>query len=295
MHTALIRQCLIAGLLLIGGRSGNASAEDGSATELWHLSISPDQPTVSFVEGLVLPGPAEAQAGDAAEAGRVRRAVGEYLRQVEEIERHAAEERASARARLLEALGQEVSGAPIRMEPGLIGGSTINGEKAGIVYHYHHGRLLAAEQIRSRFHGADAPLPSVRIELVGYVNVPRDMTVKIWHAAGGVNGDHGELSIDDHLIGTVGDDLAKNVIYLVTLPQGTHRVKWVLTGGLFQNNLLRFEDPQSEALLSVFHDVRQREAAGADTAREIVEGDHDPAEWSIAVDPRAWRWDMIGE
>ena len=157
---------------------------------------------------------------------------------------------------LQEALGAPVSLLPTRKEPGLIGGSTIDGEKAGIVYRYHHGRLLAADDIRSRFHAGEQPFPDVRIELAGYVDVPRDMTVKIWHAAGGVSNDHGELKIDDRLLGTVGDDLAKNVIYVVKLPQGTHRVRWVLTGGVFQNNLLKFEDPQSGALLEVFHEAR---------------------------------------
>jgi hypothetical protein len=231
---------------------------------------------------------------DAAAGSLLRRAVADYLQQVDEIEHRAAEERASARARLQAALGEDVSTLPTQNAPGLIGGSTINGEKAGIVYHYHHGRLLSAEQIRSRFHGADQPLPGVRIELVGYVHVPRDMTVKIWHAAGGVNNDHGELAIDGRLLGAVGDDLVKNVIYVVELPQGAHRVRWMLTGGTFQNNLLKFEDPQTGTLLEVFHDAGQREASGVDSAREFVEADRDPAEWSIANDPRAWRWDVIG-
>jgi hypothetical protein len=107
--------------------------------------------------------------------------------------------------------------------------------------------LLAAEQIRSRFHSAEPPFPDVRIELVGYINVPRDKTVKIWHAA----------------------------------------------GGTFQNNLLKFEDPQTGHLLDVFHEAGQRQASGVDSAREIVEADRDPGEWSIAVDPRQWSWEVV--
>jgi hypothetical protein len=294
MNTIFLRLFPTAGLVLLCAASGTASADDGDPIELLWPRVTSGESQVRFVEAIEFL-EATAAPRDAAAENRLRRAVADYLQQIDDIEYRAAQDRASARARLQAALGEGVSALPIHNEPGLIGGSTVNGEKAGIVYRYHHGRLLAADQIRSRFHGADAPFPDVRIELVGYVNVPRDMTVKIWHAAGGVNNDHGELTIDDRLLGTVGDDLVKNVIYVVKLPEGAHRVRWVLTGGVFQNNLLKFEDPQTGNLLDVFYDAGQREVSGADSAREVVDADRDPSEWSIAGDPTAWRWEVIGD
>jgi hypothetical protein len=285
----------MAGLLILCVSSGKVTADGGDPVDALRQSVPAEESPLRVAEVLEFRDLIVAPQHDAAAADRLHRAVADFLQEVEEIERRAAQERADAAARLKQALGAPVSLLPTGNEPGLIGGSTINGEKAGIVYRYHHGRLLAADDIRSRFHGSEPPFPGVRIELVGYVNVPHDMTVKIWHAAGGVNGDHGELTIDDRLMGTVGDDLPKNIIYVAKLRQGTHRIRWVLTGGLFQNNLLKFEDPQTGALLEIFHDAGQREASGADSARDIVEADRDPAEWSIAVDPTAWRWDMIGE
>jgi hypothetical protein len=285
----------MAGLLVLCVPSGRVAADDGDPIEVLRQSVAAEESPLRIAEVLEFRDLIVTPQHDAAAVDSLHRAVADFLREVEEIDRRAAQERADAAARLKQALGVPVSLLPTGNEPGLIGGSTINGEKAGIVYRYHHGRLLAADDIRSRFHSAELPHPDVRIELVGHVSVPRHMTVKIWHAAGGVNNDHGELTIDDRLIGTVGDDLVKNVIYVVKLPQGTHRVRWVLTGGTFQNNLLKFEDPQTGDLLEVFHDSGQRGASGADSAREIVKADRDPAEWSIAVDPTAWRWDMIGE
>ncbi len=278
---------------LLGVSTGTVGADGPGG--LLRQTLPADETPLKVVEALeVLVVPA-APLRELAPHDRLRRAVQDYFREVDEIDERAARERASARARLLAALSDDSLTLAKQVTPGLIGGSTVNGEKAGIVYLYHHGRLLAADEIRSRFHGADAPFPDVRIEMAGYVQIPRDMTVKIWHAAGGVNNDHGELSIDDRLLGTVGDDLVKNVIYVVKLPHGAHRVRWVLTGGLFQNNMLKFEDPQTGELLEVFHDSGQRSATGADSAREIVEVDRDPAEWSIAIDPTAWRWEGVGE
>lgn len=294
MPSLFTRSISVGGLLLFCTWCRSIPADGDNPLGVAGQTYPRVESPLKVVEGLEHLDVTAASLRDASAEGRLRRAVADYLREVDGIEQRAAQQRADARARLHEALGTGLSSLPTRNEPGLIGGSTINGELGGIVFRYHHGRLLTAEEIRSRFHGGEPPFPDVRIELVGYVEVPHDMTVKIWHAAGGVNNDHGELTIGDHLLGTVGDDLVKNVIYVVRLSQGAHRVRWVLTGGTFQNNLLRFEDPQTGTLLDVFHDAGQREASGADSAREIVVADRDPAEWSIAVDPRQWSWEPTG-
>jgi hypothetical protein len=135
----------------------------------------------------------------------------------------------------------------------------------------------------------------VSITLLGQVEVPREMTVKVSQAAGGVNGDHGTLFIGDRQLGQVGDDTAKAEVYILTLPAGVHPVRWVLTGGTFQNNLLKFEDPNSGELLRVFYDDAQRRLSGAADAREGVEAAADPAEWLKAMGPAHWRWVPLGK
>jgi len=166
---------------------------------------------------------------------------------------------------------------------GLIGTAQKNGEATGVAYHYPHGKVFPAGLIRGRFHDDEKDLPNVRIELVGYVEVPREMAVDIFHAAGGVNGDHGTLHLDGRQLGQVGDDTVKNVIYRRTLPQGIHEVRWVLTGGLFQANLLKFQDAEGGKLLTVFHTPAQREETGAAKAAEIVDAQGDVEGW-----PHPW-------
>lgn len=154
---------------------------------------------------------------------------------------------------------------------GLIGTAQKNGEATGIAYHYPHGKVFPPALIRERFHDGEQELPSVRIELVGYVEVAEETTIDIYHAAGGVNGDHGTLYIDDRQLGQVGDDTVKNVIYTLTLPKGTHEVRWLLTGGTFQANLLKMENVKSGELLTLFHTQKQREETGASKAVKTID------------------------
>jgi hypothetical protein len=171
---------------------------------------------------------------------------------------------------------------------GLIGAAQRNDEPIRIAYHYPHGRVFPPELIRERFHDGEQDLPAVRIELVGYVEVPRETTVDIFHAAGGVNGDHGTLYLDGRQLGQVGDDTVKNVIYTRTLPAGAHEVRWVLTGGLFQPNLLRFQDAKTGELLHMFHTAEQRETSGAAQADKIIDAQGAVAGWPPATDSKAW-------
>jgi hypothetical protein len=226
----------------------------------------------------------------------VRQAVRQYLEQIGEIEQRAAQAKKDARAKLLDALGEQ-SSEPAKQSqqstPGLIGAATIEGEPSGIAFHYEHGKLFPRELLWERFHQSSEGrihFPNVTITLLGNVEVPQEMTVKVSHAAGGVNGDHGTLFVGDRQLGQVGDDTAKAEVYLLSLPAGVHPVRWVLTGGTFQNNLLQFEDPATGQVLRVFCDANQRRQTGAAEARENVEASADPSEWLKAVGPGYWRW-----
>jgi hypothetical protein len=176
---------------------------------------------------------------------------------------------------------------------GLVGGTLVNGKKSGVAFHYLHGKVFPPEMIRDRFHDPGTPLPAVSITLVGYVNVPSNMTVKIWHAGGGVNGDWNALYVDNRLLGKVGDDLKKNMIYVTQLKKGVYQVRWVLNGGTFQHNLLKFEDPESGKLLTLFHTGLQRTGTGASTADELVEAASDKTGWPLATSPKGWTLETI--
>jgi hypothetical protein len=172
--------------------------------------------------------------------------------------------------------------------PGLIGVAQKDGEPTRIAFHYPHGKVFPPDLIRERFHDGEKNLPSVRIELVGYVEVPRETTVDIFHAAGGVNGDHGTLHLDGRLLGQVGDDTVKNVIYTRTLPKGIHEVRWLLTGGVFQANLLKFQDAKTGDVLPVFHTAKQRKQTGAAKAAKTIDAQGAIEGWPPATDSKAW-------
>ena len=187
---------------------------------------------------------------------------------------------------------------PLPETPGLIGAALMGGEHSGFVFHYEHGKLLARELIWDRFHKESEGRvyrPGISITLLGYVEVPHAMTLKVHHAAGGVNEDHGTLFVGERQLGQVGDDTAKAEVYILNLPAGIHPVRWVLTGGTFQNSLLKFEEAQSGEMLRVFHDAVQCEESGAAHARELVEANADPTEWLQAVDASHWHWVPLGE
>ncbi|HEX5106296.1 MAG TPA: hypothetical protein VFV87_20895 [Pirellulaceae bacterium] len=224
------------------------------------------------------------------------RAFDQYLHEIDQIERQAAQSKAEARARLLDALGLKGAFPPAQAQkatPGLIGTAIVDGRPSGVAFHYEHGKLFPRELVWDRFHkqvDGQTYFPDLNITLVGHVEVPHEMTAKVSQAAGGVNSDHGTLFIDDRQIGQVGDDTAKAEIYLLTLSAGIHSVRWVLTAGTFQNSQLKFEDPRTGELLKVFYDEVQRRETGAADAREWVEAAADPSEWVKAMGPNHWRW-----
>lgn len=183
--------------------------------------------------------------------------------------------------------GDEAGSAVDERTPGLIGLAHKDGHPTRIAYHYPHGKVFPAELIRSRFHNGETEWPSLEIALVGYVEVPHEMAVDVYHAAGGVNRDHGTLFLNSHRVGQVGDDMAKNVVYTLTLPQGMHEIRWVLTGGTFQTNLLKFQAAKTGDLLNVYHTARQRDETGAAQAAKTIHA-HGTVEGWPPVDPKSW-------
>jgi hypothetical protein len=170
--------------------------------------------------------------------------------------------------------------------PGLIGVAVKDGQATGIGYRYRHGDVFPPELIRSQFHDEGTPFPEVQIELVGYVEAAKEMRVDVYHAAGGVNRDHGTLYVDGRKIGQVGDDTVKVVIYPLTLSQGQHEVRWVLTGGTFQPNLLKFQDAESSKLLPMYFTSKQRKETGAAKATSIIKAKGHVDGWPPA--PNSW-------
>ena len=185
------------------------------------------------------------------------------------------------------ARGDEAGSAVEKRTPGLIGLAHENGDPTQIAYHYPHGKVFPADLIRSRFHDGETELPSVEIALVGYIEVPHEMALEVYHAAGGVNCDHGTLFLDGNRIGQVGDDTAKSVVYTLTLSQGTHEIRWVLTGGTFQTNLLKFQAAKTGNLLNVYFTAKQREETGAAKAATTIDAQGTVEGWP-PVDPKDW-------
>lgn len=173
---------------------------------------------------------------------------------------------------------QQSSGDDKRVS-GLIGTAQKEGEATRIAYHYPHGKVFPPALIRGQFHDGEQNFPSVQIELVGYVEVPEDTTIDVYHAAGGVNLDHGTLFIDERKVGQVGDDMAKFVIYTLTLSKGTHQVRWLLTGGTFQANLLKMQNARTGELLSLFHTAKQRDQTGASKAVKTIDAQGEVEGW----------------
>lgn len=131
------------------------------------------------------------------------------------------------------------------VEPGLIGRATGDGKDTGVIFRYPHARVFHRDQIPLEVYDHNR----FQISLEGFLEVPRDMTVKVWLAGGGVSHDVNWLYVDGKEIGSTGDNRGKNYNYELPLLKGRHQVKWLLTGGTFRSNILVFLDPQSGQLL----------------------------------------------
>lgn len=131
------------------------------------------------------------------------------------------------------------------LEDGLTGRATGDGKDTGVIFRYANGRFFHRNQVPAEVLDHDR----FQITLEGFVDVPRDMTVKVWLAGGGVSHDVNWLYVNGKEVGSTGDDRGKNYTYDVPLLKGRHKVRWLLTGGTFTNNILVFLDPQSGELL----------------------------------------------
>jgi hypothetical protein len=177
---------------------------------------------------------------------------------------------------------------PLRPGPGLIGRTFLDGKDVGIVFRYEHGKVFRHELVERKFaEKLDRPLPHRGLEVIlrGRLHVPREMTVHARHAGGSVSHGIQTLWINGLEIGSVGDNTRKSEVYRLTLEAGTHRVKWVLRGGRFGNNLLQFEDPQTGKPLSLTFSAEDLKEVGKVSARDVAEAVSEERGWPI---PQGW-------
>ena len=91
------------------------------------------------------------------------------------------------------------------------------------------------------------------------------------------------------MIGTVGDDTYKNVIYVLTLEAGIHPVRWDLTGGYFRHNLLKCENPQTGVLLRLTH----TQSPNSKNEHRQIDACKPLKSWKTAITPSQWRWEVV--
>jgi hypothetical protein len=176
----------------------------------------------------------------------------------------------------------------VRPGPGLIGRALLDGKDVGIVFRYAHGKVLRHELVERAFaHRLDRPLPHRGLEVVlqGRLHVPRRMTVRARHAGGSVSFGVHTLFVDGREVGSVGDNTQKSRVHELPLGAGTHRVKWVLRGGRFGNNLLRFEDPDTGEALPLAFAAEDLKAAGKFAAGDVANAASEERGWPI---PQGW-------
>ena len=122
------------------------------------------------------------------------------------------------------------------MEPGegLIGRTLIDGKDIGMVFQYEHGKVIRHEVLEKQIvEKLDVTMPARGIEVVlqGQLRLSEKKTVRVRQAGGSVSHGVHTLYVDGQEIGSVGDDRQKSGVYELNLAEGTHTVKWVLTGG----------------------------------------------------------------
>jgi hypothetical protein len=171
--------------------------------------------------------------------------------------------------------------------PGLIGRTLLEGKDLGIVFRYEHGKVFRHELVERKYaEKLDKGLPHRGLEIVlqGRLHVPKEMTVHARHAGGSVSHGVQSLWINGLEIGSVGDNTVKSQIYKLTLEAGTHRVKWILRGGRFGNNLLRFEEPATGKPLSLTFSAEDVKEAGNVPARNVGVANSEERGWPIPLD-----------
>ena len=177
---------------------------------------------------------------------------------------------------------------PARPGPGLIGRTSVDGQDVGVVFRYEHGKVFRHELVEGKVvDRLDRAFPHRGVEVVlrGRLAVPRAMTVRARLAGGSVSHGVHTLLIDGQEIGSVGDNRQKSRTDLLTLSEGAHPVRWVLRGGRFGNNLLRFEDPKTGALLPLSFTEEDLKEVGPVPAKDVVPVTSEERGWPI---PQGW-------
>jgi hypothetical protein len=176
----------------------------------------------------------------------------------------------------------------VRPGPGLIGRTLLDGKDVGIAFRYEHGKVFRHELVERKVaEKLDEKVPHRGLEIVlrGRLTVPRKMTVHARHAGGSVSHGTHTLSVGGRELGSVGGNTQKSRVHKLTLHSGTHRVEWVLRGGRFGNNLLRFEAPATGDLLPLTFSAEDLRAAGEPPAEDVGEAASEERGWPI---PQGW-------
>jgi hypothetical protein len=176
----------------------------------------------------------------------------------------------------------------VRPGPGLIGRTFLEGKDVGLFFRYEHGKVFRHELVELKFiEKRDEKLPPKGVEVVlqGRLLVPRKMSVSARHAGGSVSHGVQTLFVDGKELGSVGDDRQKSRVYALLLEAGTHTVKWVLTGGRFGNNLLRFEDPDTGKSLWLSYSAEDLKEVGKISRNDLTDAASQERGWPI---PQGW-------
>lgn len=171
--------------------------------------------------------------------------------------------------------------------PGLIGRVSVNGDDAGTILHYRHGFFFDRSHLPKSI-GEQ----SFTVSLSGYLSVPRDMTVRVFQAGGGVSHDVNQLFVNHRSLGKTGDNTDKHLEKDIPLAAGLHHVRWVLKGGTFRSNILAFVDAASGELLPLLNPGIASIRLRATDRYSPVEGRKldwpVPADWLPATVQRQW-------
>jgi len=171
--------------------------------------------------------------------------------------------------------------------PGLVGLTSVGGKQVPIIWVYGHGKVLHHADIASAFtkHLREMPKSGIRIEFQGCLYLKRNSKVRVWHAGGSSNGGVDTLSIDGQPVSKIGDDTKKSHQFEQGLGRGKHKINWVLVGGHFATNLLKFEDLKTGDLLPVYFSQEDLEGLEDFRKKEIYEVESEKRGWPI---PAGW-------